>query len=136
MSCKDHTDDVPDCFACLGNVKTKRSKRGRGSRRKGASGEREVFKLLNVKLGRDAFKRNLSQSRFGGCDSDGDLIMAMEVKRCESLNLQAWIEQAERQAKPGQLPVLAYRRNGEEWRFLPICNLEWIASLFELLEGT
>lgn len=109
---------------------------GARSRRKGATGEREVFKLLNVKLGRDAFRRNLSQTRAGGCDNDGDLIMAVEVKRAESLQLQAWIDQARRQAKPGQLPVLAYRRNGEDWTFLPVCDLEWIASLFELLEGT
>lgn len=109
---------------------------GAKSRRKGAGGEREVFTLLNVKLGRKEYERNLEQTRSGGCDRKSSKVVAMEVKRCEALNLQAWIEQAERQAGPGQLPVLAYRRNGEPWRFLAICDLEWMASLHELLEGT
>jgi Holliday junction resolvase len=109
---------------------------GAMSRRKGANGEREVFKLLNVKLGRDVFRRNLLQSRIGGADNEGELVMAVEVKRGEQLKLAEWIAQARQQAKPGQLPVLAYRRNGEPWTFLCIADLDWIASLFELLEGT
>ena len=38
------------------------------SRVKGKVGEREVKNLLNEALGYEAFKRNVMQSREGGCD--------------------------------------------------------------------
>lgn len=109
---------------------------GAGAREKGASAERELFKLLNARLGRELFKRNLSQSREGGCDDGGASVFAMEVKRCEKLDLPGWIKQAVEQAKPGQIPVLAYRRSREPWRFLIISDLNGYADLFEVIAGT
>lgn len=106
------------------------------SRTKGAAGERECFKLLNAAIGRDVFKRNLSQTRSGGCDSDGPKMIAMEVKRHEALQLRAAIEQAVAQALHGQYPVLAYRGNKEPWRFLVICDVKDMANLYELIEGS
>lgn len=108
---------------------------GKSSRTKGASAEREVFKLLNVRLGKELFSRNLLQTRLGGCDDGNADVFAVEVKRQEKLNLPAWIEQAKKQAKPGQIPVLAYRRNREPWQFLIITDLDRFADLFELIAG-
>lgn len=108
-----------------------------GSRNKGARGELECFKLLNARLARgEIFTRNYGQAKAGGCDDGGASVFAMEVKRGEQLHLQAWIEQAVAQAKPGQIPVLAYRRNGEAWRFLIISDLNGFADLFDLIAGT
>jgi Holliday junction resolvase len=112
---------------------------GRMSRNKGARGEREVFALLNEQLGQEHFKRNLTQTRAGGCDAETSQrasIFSMEVKRGEQLNLRSAIQQAIDQAKPGQLPVLAYRRNGEAWRFLIISDLKGFADLFDVIAGT
>lgn len=109
---------------------------GKGRRSKGAAGEREVFALLNGKLKREVFKRNISQARGGGCDSDNNPIVAIEVKRQQQLQLSAWLEQAKQQAKPGQIPVLAYRRNREPWQFLIIADASTFADLYEVLEGT
>lgn len=109
---------------------------GKSSRTKGAQAEREIFKLLNVRLGKEVFSRNLLQSRIGGCDDGSADVFAMEVKRQEKLSLVQWIEQAKKQAKPGQIPVLAYRRNREPWEFLIISDLDRFADLFELIAGT
>jgi hypothetical protein len=87
------------------------------SRAKGASAEREVFKLIGDVLG---FKveRNLSQTRDGGYDSVvGDF--ALEVKRQEALSIKAWWEQATQQAgrcDPPKMPMLIYRQSRQPWR--------------------
>lgn len=109
--------------------------KGRAARRKGASAERELFKLLNERLGREYFVRNLVQTRQGGCDDGNAEVFALEVKRQETLSLPAWIAQAEKQASPDQFPVLAYRRSHEQWKFLVIADLERFAELFEVLTG-
>lgn len=109
---------------------------GAGSRRKGANAERELFKLLNTKLGYECFKRNLEQTRNGGCDDGAAEVFALECKRAENLNLRAAIEQAKSQAKNGQIPVLAHRRNKEPWQFLIVADLDTFATLFELIAGT
>lgn len=116
--------------------KPKRRLSGRGSRRKGATAERELFNLLNEKLGRQVFKRNLLQSRQGGADNEGETALAIEVKRCETLALPAWIKQAKEQAKPGQLPVVAYRRSGEEWQYLAVMDTDWLLAIYALIEGS
>ena len=38
-----------------------------------------------------------------------------EVKRVERLDLTAAMLQAKRDAKPGEIPIVAHRRNGESW---------------------
>jgi len=91
---------------------------GRSSRVKGASAEREAFALLNSLLMREAFKRNLSQTRAGGYDHEPlSAPVAVEVKRCETLALGKWMKQAEEQA-PGLTPAVMYRRNKEPWSVL------------------
>ena len=99
---------------------TKKAQRGRAARRKGARGELEFFNLINDLIGLPLFFRNLAQTRGGGEDSDtsrdAEVPISIEVKRVESLSVGSWIRQADEQAaRAGKQPVLAYRRNGEDW---------------------
>lgn len=115
---------------------------GRGRRNKGHSGERELAKLLGGKLGMD-IARNLEQPRSGGADLFGLPGISVEVKRQEKMNINAWWQQACDQVCSGRVPVLAYRRNHQPWRFVvALCDLggcstprtlEFTASLY--LEG-
>lgn len=83
---------------------------------KGKRGEREFFNLMNELFGYPAFQRNLQQTRGGGEDGDTDLPVAVEVKRQERLAFPAAIKQTKEQAaKSGKIPVLAHRRNKEDW---------------------
>jgi hypothetical protein len=127
-----------DCHVVLESkaVVPKRKGGGSSARRKGASAERELFAALNARLGHAYFVRNLSQTRAGGCDDGNAEVFALEVKRQESLaKLPAWIQQAQSQAKPGQIPVLAYRRSREPWQFLIVADLEGFANIFEVMIG-
>ena len=102
-------------------------------RQKGASGEREVAKMLNAivvrvmtELGCDPDKieaaqtgvqRNQNQSAVGGCDLTNVFGMSVEVKRQENLSLPAWWRQCEQAAERNrELPVLIYRQNRKPWR--------------------
>lgn len=98
---------------------------GRGSKAKGASGERELASLLvgwamsaGVQLD---LKRNLEQTRGGGHDLTGlePYGLAVEVKRVETLAIPSWWRQAVRQAEAVDCaPVLAYRQNRKGWTFM------------------
>lgn len=95
------------------------------SRNKGKRGEREVIDILQpvvnkvfAELGGEAprLQRNTLQSDRGGYDLVGLAWFAPEVKRQESSGVSAWWAQCKAQAKPGQTPVLFYRKNGARWR--------------------
>ena len=89
------------------------------SRSKGKSGERQVKNFLNCHLGYEAFKRNVMQSREGGCDLTSELPVAIEVKRQQNVQLNQFVAQARKQGRDiGKTPVLFYRRNGEDWQIL------------------
>lgn len=92
-----------------------------GNRNKGHDGEREVVKLLQpiveLILGEKKLQRNLTQTRQGGHDICGLDFLAIEVKRCETLEVDKWWRQTLKQAEQadGAIPVLIYRRNREKW---------------------
>lgn len=93
-------------------------------RRKGASGERELFNILRDELG-VIVERNLAQTRAGGADSISLPGVAIEVKRQEKPMQEAWWRQAQEQAQSeSRTPVLAYRRSRQPWRF--VVPLEWV----------
>lgn len=95
---------------------------GRSSKRKGASGERELCKLLSDALGYPV-QRTLNQARDGGADCIDVPGYAIEVKRAERFRSE-WIEQAERQARElGRVPVLAWRTNRKPWRVMVMHEL-------------
>ena len=91
---------------------------GRKQRNKGASGERELAKLLSERLGAEV-SRNLLQSREGGHDLNGIKGWALEVKRQETLSINTWWGQTLRQADSAEAkPVLAYRQSRQPWKFI------------------
>jgi len=85
-------------------------------RRKGAGGERELFRLLEGQLGL-IVERNLEQTRNGGADSISIPGLSIEVKRQERDWAEAWWQQALDQAGD-KVPVLAYRKSRQPWRFM------------------
>jgi Holliday junction resolvase len=94
---------------------------------KGARGEREIVQLLQPvvnlvygDMGRvpPTLQRNTIQSHKGGYDLVGVDWMAIEVKRCETLSLNAWSSQCIGQAKEGQTPILFFKQNNQKWRVM------------------
>ena len=92
---------------------------------KGARGEREIINLLQPIVDKVCSEnqteqisllRNSLQSRQGGYDMLGLDWLALEIKRCETLNLKSWTEQCLAQASNHQVPVLVYKQNNRAWR--------------------
>ena len=118
-----------------------RSQRAASGVAKGKSGEREALaqivsamQSIEQRLGMfDAnsqshkAQRNLQQSIAGGCDLAGLPGIAVEVKRCETLQVAAWWRQAVSQASRldgNPLPVLLYRQSRQPWRVYTFVNLQ------------
>lgn len=110
-------------------------------RQKGASGEREVAKVLNavitevmvamgypadqVEAARTSVQRNQNQSAVGGCDLSNVFGMAVEIKRQEQLSVPAWWRQCVAAAeRNNELPVLIYRQNRKAWH---VRTYAWLA---------
>lgn len=90
-------------------------------RTKGHDAEREIVKLLADLA---PLKRNLQQTQEGGYDLIGLDFLALEIKRCESLQIEAWWKQTLRQARCGQTPVLLYRQNRKPWQAVMMAKIE------------
>lgn len=98
----------------------------KGSKVKGASGEREaaavlagwiepVYRHAGVEV--PDIKRNLMQTREGGYDLVGIDWLALEVKRQENMALPSWWRQTVKNASMGQIPFLMWRQNRRPWFF-------------------
>lgn len=91
---------------------------GAMSRNKGASGERELCRLLSEELG-VTVARNIGQARAGGADCLELPGFAIEVKRCEQLRKPTWWAQAVEQGqRVGAEPIVFFRRSREPWQAL------------------
>lgn len=113
---------------------------GRSSRRKGKSGELEVAAILQA-AGLEHVRRTPNS---GGLAWRGDLQgvqgYVIEVKRCETLAIPAWLRQAYAAATAGEVPVVVFRRsapgNGRErppdTRWHAVIPLEELARLVAL----
>jgi len=102
-------------------------------RRKGARGELEVLQLLHAH-GWPAAHRNFgSGSRGGGDIAHGPAGTVLEVKRHGGrLDLPAALRQAHAAAGPLDIPVVAHRRDGQEWQAtLPLDELLALLRLRE-----
>jgi hypothetical protein len=89
------------------------------ARSKGAAGEREAAKWLQAQFGLEHCpQRNLEQVRSGGYDLTGFHPFAFEIKRCEAIAKRDWWLQIVHSHRPGEIPVVMYRRNKQPWRFL------------------
>ena len=84
-------------------------------RNKGASGERELFAILSDLLG-VTVKRGLVATREGGADSLDVPGWAIECKRVEKPDINAWWNQAiDQAARTGRKPVLFWRASRRPW---------------------
>lgn len=100
------------------------------SRDKGLLGEREVG---------HAFTDGGFPVR--GLEGSGDhlivcgagLVLHIEVKRAETLKMNAWTKQAEGEAPEGTVPIVCYRRNREPWR--ASLKLNDLIALLAAIEG-
>jgi len=102
------------------------------SRSKGIRGERAIIDALQpivdtvyASLALDAplLQRNTLQSDRGGYDVIGLEWLAIEVKNCAALSLEAWWQQCERQARGDQTPVLFYKATRGKWRVRMLTTL-------------
>ena len=85
------------------------------SKQKGARGEREFSSLCRgygyqVRRGQ----------QYCGANGDADVVglpgIHAEVKRVERLNHEDAMAQSMRDAKDGEIPIVAYRKNNDEWK--------------------
>lgn len=97
------------------------------SRRKGADGERELAKVLR-KQGHNTRRGQ----QYSGANGDADVVgvdgIHIECKRVERFMDEPALKQAERDARTGEVPVVIYRRNKEQWKVLlrqDIANCIW-----------
>ena len=88
---------------------------GAMSRRKGANAEREVAELLRS----HGFAARRGQ-QFSGLPDSPDVVhdiegIHLEVKRTERFALYPALEQAKRDRRAGDVPVVFHRMNGRPW---------------------
>ncbi len=102
-------------------------------RRKGANGEIELGHILTEHLGR-IVKRLLGQARDGGVDFEVGKFK-IDAKRCQTLAVPRWMREVETSLVPGDVGVVAFRRNGERWfvvlpldDFMPLMAGELVES--------
>lgn len=85
------------------------------SRNKGKEGERELAKKLRS-YGYDARRGQ----QYCGIKGDADVVgvegLHIECKRVETIRDEKALQQAERDARKGEIPIVMYRRNYEEWK--------------------
>lgn len=83
------------------------------SKRKGASGERELAKVL-----RDHGYETRRGQQYSGANGDADVVglpgIYIECKRVERLNLYDAIAQAKADSK-GDMPAVMHRKNNCKW---------------------
>jgi hypothetical protein len=111
-------------------LRADRSKRGRSSRRKGGSAERDVAAMA-IAHGFTECRRNFGSGSRGGGDLIGIPGVSVEVKRQESLNVHKAFAQAEAAARPSETPVVAFKRNHGPW----LACLE-LSEFFALLKAS
>lgn len=113
---------------------------GRASRVKGANGEREFFRMSNDAVAGETWRfRDREGNVFfrhpaprhgkgqpDNSDPHGVLPVTIEVKRVERPQFKRWIEKLCDQARPGQTPVLAWRKSHKPWTVMVIMDeSEW-----------
>ena len=83
------------------------------SRRKGASGERELAKKLR-EYGYEARRGQ----QYCGSNGDADVVgipgIHIECKRVEALNIEKTMQQSISDSKDGEIPVVMQRKEGEK----------------------
>ena len=89
------------------------------SRSKGKRGELELAQLLRNNGYINARRTAQHCGNTGGApDVTGVDGLHIECKRVEQFRDDVSLQQAERDSRAGDLPIVIYRRNGEEWKAL------------------
>lgn len=98
------------------------------SRRKGKEGELEFARYIRNGWGYDVRRGQ----QYSGINGDADVVglpgVHVEVKRVEQLNLKKAMEQSIRDARPGEIPIVAHRRNGEKWQIT--CSADCFMEMY------
>lgn len=85
------------------------------SRNKGRKGELEAAHLLQ-KYGYEA-RRTAQVCGKDQADVEGVDGLHIEVKRQETVSIEKWLQQSERDAEyTGAVPIVLHRRNREAWK--------------------
>ena len=86
------------------------------SKKKGAAGEREFANLCKA----EGFEVRRTQQYCGNTGDAADCVglenIHIEVKRVEALNVDKAMDQARRDCKNDDLPIVAHRKNGTKWK--------------------
>ena len=94
------------------------------SRDKGKRGELEAAHLLQ-KHGYDARRGQ----QFAGINGDADVVglpgIHIEVKRVEKLNIDEALEQAIRDKRESEIPIVMHRKNRTKWKATMLFE-DWI----------
>ena len=94
------------------------------SRTKGKRGELEAAHILK-KHGYDARRGQ----QFAGINGDADVVglpgIHIEVKRVEKLNIDEALEQAIRDKRESEIPIVMHRKNRTKWKVTMLFE-DWI----------
>lgn len=103
------------------------------SKQKGNRGEREFAKLCRE----NGFHETRRGQQYNGLDGEdvvGLPYMHVEVKRVERLSISKAIRQAVEDAKDGQIPMVAHRKNREEW-LITMRAKDWFGLYKEFIKN-
>jgi|694.fasta_scaffold23847_11 hypothetical protein len=104
---------------------------------KGKSGEREAGKAIEEALELFPGSIRRSQQYSGKGDSSADLIglpgVHLEIKRTEKFKLYPSLDQAHRDAKNGNVPIVVHRQNKKDW--VVVIKLEELPRLVTALNS-
>lgn len=96
----------------------------KNGRQKGKKGELELAHVL-----RDYGYDTRRGQQYCGANGDADVVglpgVHIECKRVERLNLADAVAQAQRDAKPGEIPVVMHRRNRGQW-LVTMTLVDWM----------
>jgi len=95
------------------------------SREKGKRGEREWASICREE-GYNV-RRGQQYNGIEGADCVGLPGIHQEVKREQRLNIEKALQQATRDAKDSEIPIVAHRKNGEKWKVTM-----WASDWFKL----
>lgn len=94
------------------------------SRRKGKEGELEFARVCRD----EGYSARRTAQYCGNTGEAADVVglpgIHVEVKRVEQLNLTAAMDQAIRDARDGEIPIVAHRKNHEPWKITMLAG-DW-----------
>jgi hypothetical protein len=88
---------------------------GKASKTKGARGEREFASFCRDQGYFSAYRGQQYNGANGNADVEGLPGIHVEVKRVEALRLYDALDQSRRDARPGEIPIVAHRKNNCRW---------------------